>query len=130
MLEATLLRCAQAARRRAERLAKARDSDGDLCGLCGIASAYLASLLRARGLEAEVVVWSSSCEGHCYVECGGYLVDVTSTQFGRQKVELHPLAGKPKEPYWQGRRRFATTQALRTYLRRAGWPDEQIPVLT
>ena len=130
MLEVAIRSCARAVRRWAKRSADRLEFQADLSGMCAIASARLMTLLQQQGLEASVRVWSTAGNGHCYVECAGYLVDVTSSQFGRKPVEVHALNARPVERYWRGRHRFETVAELRKYMTRAGWPEEQMPEAT
>jgi hypothetical protein len=105
-----------------------RSGGEDLNGSCAIASALLMIELRRQGLDAEVVVWSIPTQGHCYVECSGYLVDITAAQFGASDIEIHDLSAKPKErPYWRGRHRFRDVKSLQDYLLRFGWDEAEVP---
>ncbi len=53
-----------------------------LGGWCGHSSILLSHNLREAGLDAKLV--SGSC--HWFVECQGYLVDITASQFGRGTI--------------------------------------------
>lgn len=84
--------------------------------------------LRRQGLDAAVVVWSIPTQGHCYVECSGYLVDITASQFGASEIEIHDLAAKPPgRPYWRDRHRFRDVKSLQDYVLRFGWDETEIP---
>lgn len=64
--------------------------DSTLGGLCAVASDVLIRAFAARGIEATLVHGKFHCNGwkdggwHCWVECNGYVVDITASQFGAQ----------------------------------------------
>lgn len=58
----------------------------DLECTCGICSYTLYRVLCAVGYNAELVESVDNNEGHCWVEVGGYVVDLTATQFGYREV--------------------------------------------
>ena len=64
--------------------------DSTLGGLCGVASDLLVRELRAHGISSTLVfgefLFSDRRYGgsHCWVECDGYIIDITATQFGEQ----------------------------------------------
>jgi hypothetical protein len=66
-------------------------------GTCGRSSLFLPDVLRARGLPAEFAIgcpsegaqgfrMGSVWHGHAWVECIGWIVDVTADQFKEPKV--------------------------------------------
>lgn len=61
--------------------------DSTLGGLCGVASDLLVRELHKYGIVAELVfgqfLYNGRRDGghHCWVECGGYRIDLTATQF-------------------------------------------------
>jgi len=76
-------------RRRCEKFAKRRDNyfGDDLEGLCAIASCIIHKLLERKGIDSKMVYGqyhtNEDCTGfgHCWVECGDQVIDVTATQF-------------------------------------------------
>lgn len=59
----------------------------DLSCMCAIASMALAKVLRKFKIKANVVdgsfIYDQSNHtfGHCWVECGNHIIDITATQF-------------------------------------------------
>lgn len=72
---------------RAVRSFGGRDAHGHrqarhLGGLCGLASVFLFDRLTEEGFRPQLVMG----DGHYFIECHGWLVDVTATQFGQPSV--------------------------------------------
>lgn len=96
--------------------------------MCAIVSAHLLQMLEDQGLAACIAVLDTEdCGGHCFVECEGYLVDVTSSQFGTRAVEVHRLDAKPDKVFWTALYRVSSADALRQLLEELDWPEEQWP---
>lgn len=117
---------AELARQQVTEIAAARQRH-DLCGMCAIAAAVLHARLVKHGLHAWFVVWHGDGHGHCYVECGDYLIDITASQFGRNEIEIVRKDAKPDEVYWQGQIPFGHLHQLRAHLTCQGWTEDQPP---
>jgi len=125
---------ARQARKWAEELAaKSRgEVASDLCGLCAIAAGHLHKRLRAAGLPSVLAVNS----GHCFVLLGGYVVDVTATQFQgyeRRRILIKKLMDlrNETEGRWQNHWRIEHTAVARRDMRKyqldQGWdPHETV----
>jgi hypothetical protein len=121
------------------------DADPDLCGMCAIAAGELHKRLSAAGLDSTIALRNSSDEGHAFVICEGYIVDVTATQFGSiyrkakadewgrwthlrraRAVEIVPLVPKKDRPtFWQETSQFKSVDDLIFRQKKSGWPIEQ-----
>ena len=87
-----LLPIAKVARWRLERLAAIEGGQSDLTGYCGVAARYIELEANKQDIPVEFVAgyfngyvrpidqYGFAC-GHCWVEYGGYIVDITATQF-------------------------------------------------
>lgn len=126
--------CAAETRKWAEANANEKQRERELWGMCARASAHLVVRLRARGLDAVVHVAKVPYGGHAFVEVGGYIVDVTATQFSEwldqqyKPIEVFPAphryhAGQA----WAGTivRTYKRPTALRAWQVANGWPPEQ-----
>ncbi len=83
-----------------------------LDGWCARCSMAIAKALVARGYKPELCYGNfNETHPHCWVECCGYVIDVTATQFGRYPEILiepwelnHPADGdvnRYPEPEWR-----------------------------
>lgn len=57
------------------------ESSENFDGLCGLASWYLAMVLRQHGYDACVVSGTMYGHYHCWVKSDGYYYDITCSQF-------------------------------------------------
>jgi len=96
-LQAFLRSIAWKVRRRCEKYVNKESTyfDSDLSMMCAIASHIIHELLNKKGIDSQLIYGEyivgpgihEKCqtftygEGHCWVECHGYIVDVTATQF-------------------------------------------------
>lgn len=60
----------------------------DLCGMCAIASAALKEALSRAGFDSKIIHGYNGCLGHCWVEIGDTIYDITATQFGGDAVTI------------------------------------------
>ena len=82
--------------RKAAEQCQEESSSKTLVGMCGIASTALLSIFRANGFPTTYVdgmygrssKFFVSRHHHSWVESGGYIWDVTATQFGRKEKVL------------------------------------------
>ncbi len=96
--------------------------------MCAIASSHLLTLLVQEGLTARIAVLDTEdCGGHCFVECEGFMVDITASQFGERAVEVHSLKQLPAKVFWCAMYRVSSVDALRQLLEELQWPEEQWP---
>jgi hypothetical protein len=70
------------------RLAKLHPYPPHLSGACGIASVMLHDELTGAGMTPLIVAG----DGHYFVVCEGWLVDVTATQFGHRPIVIRRYA--------------------------------------
>lgn len=95
-----------------------------LCGFCARGSAILFNELKKRGYEAKIV----EGDGHFYVECEGYIIDVTATQFGPFStvvVRKSLSVSMQSMGYWKPYKKYNSIESARRQQRNDGWPIEQ-----
>lgn len=56
----------------------------NMCGTCAICSFALVKVLAKLGHPSEFIVGTYGGIGHCWVECKGFFVDITATQFSHR----------------------------------------------
>jgi hypothetical protein len=87
-----LIPIAKTARKKIEKLAYIEGGHSDLAGYCGIAARYIELVANKNNIEVEFVAGQFNSyvrtidvyrqhSGHCWLECDGYIVDITATQF-------------------------------------------------
>lgn len=93
-----ILEIAEQVREEAETLCDAHGADGSyprtgwddcLCGLCAVSAYRLTDLLREAGFEAVFC----ATQGHCFTKIGKWIVDVTATQFGYDRIHYFEVHG-------------------------------------
>jgi hypothetical protein len=132
---ALIRQVANETRRWAEKENKERNKpfSTDLCGMCAIAAAELFTRLTKAGVSARI----SANHEHCFVEVldaagrGGLIVDVTATQFGRDKILITRrselgIGMRNDSFYWKAREKFYSVEDLREWQAEVGWPENQI----
>lgn len=109
--------------------------DSSLGGLCGVASDLLVRELRVHGIDSTLVfgefLFSDRCHGgaHCWVECDGYAIDITATQFGEQFPPVwitSVINGKGhrwRRIYWP----LAMGGSAYSHITRDKWPTDAKP---
>lgn len=107
----------------------------DLDCMCAICSTYLFEKLYDRSLSPifiQAAYSHYSNESHCYVECCGYVVDVTATQFGSTHKPVTIFKTKyrrGKDWFWQREpdctNEATTLSGIRKILQ--VWPYDQHP---
>ena len=97
----------------------------DLCGMCAIAAGKLWRELTKAHIPAQIAYAEHFGDGHCFVMVGRYIVDVTASQFGHDKVVIRVM-NKGLSFYWQPTKMFRSVTALRREQKNDGWPREQI----
>jgi len=89
-------------------------------GLCGVASGHLFTLLRKAKLKPVI----RSNDYHYFVECGGFIVDITATQFYRKKILVIP---DNKKRYAYHTNKSLKHKSLRDFInwqKKQGWRRE------
>lgn len=100
----------------------------DLCGLCAKASVKVHQLLTTHSFPAKLVVNHK----HCFVKYDEFVVDVTATQYGLEKIfiENHfQTLKRPNGHYWQVGEIFDKAEELVIHQKQAFWPESQIGVI-
>jgi hypothetical protein len=113
-------------RRWAEKYAEENNHYNDLCGMCAIASGELWRELRREGGNPILCLKDDGPGAHVFVECSGYLVDITATQFEENRVVVRrkELAWKQRD-WWQPTWKCKFITEFRAHQRKDGWPKEQ-----
>lgn len=109
----------------------------NMAGLCARAAFHLASRIKAAGLPAVVKLGDVEdlCAMHCYVESGGYICDVTVSQFKGPKVRVIQKAkanhNLPYKVYGGNPITFRSmknpARIFRHFDRDLGWGDQWSP---
>lgn len=118
-----IIKIARQARQWAMRNRHKEGFESDLMGMCAISAADLFTRLTKAGFR-DVRIAANL--GHCFVQCGGYVVDVTATQFGRRAVEVVPVGGASHAHFWCADHVFNSIDELRVHQLDEGWPSQQI----
>lgn len=112
-----------------------QDIHYDLSGGCAVGSALLAREVQKKlGLHAEVV----GVPGHAWMECKGYIYDVTAIQFQESAPKVRTLsvqtARKGSKDRWNGINYYSDYYSGLAYIFRFGldhinkkWPKGQRP---
>ena len=123
-----VFRIAKRVRRSVEKLAKYEEQRGfsgpndtvNLAGYCSRAAAMLSNALAGEGIDHKIILAPS----HVFVLWRKYIVDVTATQFGKDKVYMAPL----KEEcgyFWRVNIILNNSQELCAYQKEWYFPPEQ-----
>ena len=96
-----------------------------LGGFCARASAILSWELRRVSIPHKIVHSS----GHLYIECEGYVVDITATQFddlyGRTLIRPRAKMRDEDGDWWYTTKRFDTIIQVLRWQEKNLWPMEQ-----
>lgn len=110
--------------------------DSTLGGLCGVASDLLVRAFAARGITATLVYGKFHCNDwtsggfHCWVECNGYVVDITTSQFGEQfpTVFITSVLSLSARGQYRGTYlAFARGDAAYAHITQDKWPSDATP---
>lgn len=127
---------AQVVRTILETVRQAGSFSPNLTGMCAIGSATLFSELNSLKLPVQPVICAN--HGHCWVELGKYLIDVTATQFNDLHGKIYPKVLLSKRStflkehaahdkgVWQRDFKFDTVEDLVTWQLEYKWPNSQI----
>lgn len=128
-VRAKLHRIARSARYWAEQEAKKDNFYPDLTAFCARGAAELFRRLKSVGLKPRLVETRRPYEAHIYVQCCGYIIDTTASQFGEPKVIVRRKGVKKHEDAWYWTsiwKTFTSVGALQKNQKRTRWPEEQI----
>lgn len=103
-------------------------------GYCGIASGYLSHLLSKEGISHRIAIYHGYDYEHIFVVVGGYIVDVTATQFNEpgsylprtlRRVEIvrHEKTSRDIYHFWTEHERILSLKQLAAITR--SWSDDQ-----
>jgi len=112
-------------RKKFDQISRKEGGSDSLEGYCARASAILSKLLDENHIDHDLVY--GDC--HVYIECDGYIVDTTSTQFSEKlgRVTVRSKEKMPKKNWWWWRtsRRFDSVEHLQRWQIGLRWPKEQ-----
>lgn len=82
----------------------------DLFCMCGIASWELFKRLKVAGYSPVVVIGLN----HVFVKLNGYIVDITSKQFGMKAIEIRPIrkANTNKNDFWRPKHQITSKRGF------------------
>ena len=96
-----------------------------LGGLCARASAMLSYEFDRVGIPHQLVYGSA----HIYIECEGYVVDITATQFNFKdgRTLIRPLSKMRARSggWWRSSIKFNTVSDVISWQKDDYWPEEQ-----
>jgi hypothetical protein len=98
--------------------------------MCAIASIKLYE--RLKDLDPKLVLNTINRWDHVYVLVGGYIVDITASQFMKDPVFIKDFNFNSiwSKTYKHSYVVFDTPDQLVEKLKANGWPDEDLPKLT
>jgi hypothetical protein len=102
-------------------------NDTDLCGMCAVASAMIFKKLEEKKIICEIFESESEKHGsHVFVVAGGYIIDVTATQYGFDPVFVEKEEDFKKLIIYKKTRKYKNHIHLRNTQQKTGWPEHQI----
>jgi hypothetical protein len=116
----------------AEGRAEGTYMEGDLNGMCAIASAELFRQLAAEGIKAEIRVWICPMDkesAHVYLVVEDHVVDVTCTQFTKMRnipVYIEHVKEAERWDWFQGELVFNDVESLIKYQKKVRWTVDQV----
>lgn len=122
---------ATAVRYWAEGQAEGTYKEGDLNGMCAIASAELFKQLKDKGFNPELHCWICPMDeqtAHVFLVVNDHVVDVTATQFTRLRDKIIYIEHKREAEQWdwyQSQTVFATPADLARWQKKTKWPADQ-----
>lgn len=96
-----IFRIASRVRDWAEEIAAQYELPASLCGLCAIAARKLFRELKKSGYSSELMIHHKDSLAHAFVVCQGFIIDVTATQFGKERIFITPAGAKNLAEYWK-----------------------------
>ena len=120
-------RVARNVRRWAEQYAKENKHPGDLTGMCAIASGEMWRRLKVlKANPVFCIAIYNPPRAHCFIECSGYLIDVTSTQYYGPKVMVRRKElARSQADHWVATWKGRTVSGFHTQQVEERWPSEQ-----
>ena len=119
----------------AEARAEGTRAEGDLNGMCAIASAELWRHLMLLGFRLEIHVWLCPMDGessHVFLVVDDHVVDITATQFSELREHIVYIAHKREAERWewyQTMEVFDTPKDLVRWQKKTKWPADQVASL-
>lgn len=101
--------------------------DTDLCGMCAIASAKLFEALEQLGYKPTIAI--AECEddaAHCYIVCNDHVLDITSSQFGMEPIEIVHEKLACDLWFWNTKIILYSVDELIKYQKKTRWPKYQL----
>lgn len=89
--------------------------------MCAKASGYLFEQLKAENIPAKLALTSN----HCFVIVENYIVDITATQFSREKVMIKKIEEEDSY-WWQQPKVFDSIEECVKYQVAEGWEIHQL----
>ena len=94
----------------------------DLECFCGVVSFALHLKFKQQGIKSRVMFGKYDGYAHCWVESGGYLYDLTATQFNDNLPEVYVFRLKEKKKH-----KYEDTKIFKSIKDFRGWPRGQKP---
>tara|TARA_R110000868_G_scaffold391553_1_gene661767 strand:+ start:137 stop:547 length:411 start_codon:yes stop_codon:yes gene_type:complete len=116
----------------AEGVAEGTYKEGDLNGMCAIASAELWRHLNRKGIKAELHGWicpQDEQSAHVFLVVDDHVVDITATQFSKLKNKIVFIEHKKMAERWDWYRSqdvFNDPKELIRWQKTWGWPGDQV----
>ena len=118
-----IIELATCARNWAETSRHRHNWPADLRGMCAIANSHLYRVLKDRGIR----FWLVENDHHVFLLRNGRVLDVTATQFGDEYGRVLFKKHMDLDDTWRVDRKFASLDALNTYMKSTRWPPYQTP---
>jgi hypothetical protein len=101
--------------------------DKTLSGMCAIASSRLYEVLKQHGYTSVIAMAEhrNGVETHCFVVYEDFILDVTSSQFCKDKITVRHTK-EVLEWYWQVDLEFMSVEALRRYQKKTWCMTHQV----
>ena len=118
---------AKTVRKWAEEYAKENHYTRDLCGMCAIAAGETWRRLKGRGANPILcIAMYDPPFAHCFVECNGYIIDVTATQYDGPKVLVRrKKLAQSQSSHWVATWKCRTVFGFHRQQVKESWPDKQ-----
>jgi len=102
-------------------------------GWCAIASFHLKDVLELCGHTASVMMYWDVDDSlaHCWVECRGYVIDLTADQFGQGPIFMEKkrkVSKRLRFTYRKNGRGTMFKKVTRKTLDTVGWREDQKPL--
>jgi hypothetical protein len=128
----TVRATAESVRFWAEGRAEGTYKEGDLNGMCAIASAELWRQLNREGIAAEIHAWLCPMDkqsAHVYLVVEDHVVDVTCTQFSKMRnipVFIEHVREAERFDWYHSQEVFPSPAELIRWQKKGRWPADQV----